>query len=144
MKTQKSNVANVQGTNAKNTNKNVSSSKKVEKDIKKDELKERSKDVVASSVAKKYLIDYANLSEKEQKKERSKRRRAIDSFITLHFNLSHAKDDKGLKELKANFKEFIKSNYVLSLSNVSAKDLYNAKDEKKIKDLQELINYVKG
>lgn len=116
---------------------------------KKADLKNANANEILNQIAKrKYAIDYQNLSAKEQKEQRSKKRNILLNYAKLIFQLNHNADLKGKekeskeKELKEGIKKFFKENYSIQISSsTNAKDLYNTNNEQKIQDVKNVIAF---
>lgn len=134
------NVSNV--SNTKETNKNVNVSNVEAKNV----LNASNVDAIAKQIIKnKYNLDYANLSAKQQKEFRNKKRTKLLSYAKSIFQLQHNKDaSKEDKEmLIASIKTFFKDNYTMQINaSTLANDLYNTKDVQKNKDVQSVLNFI--
>lgn len=128
----KKNSANVQGTNAAQ-NKSVS---------KKDSIAKANESIVISSLKQKHNIENRSaLSAKQLKELRGKNRRMLIKFANQNFLLKEEKEKLSNAKL---FLSYVKNHYQFSSLTFSAFDLYSAKEQKTVQDLQNLIDFCKA
>lgn len=104
---------------------------------------EATKKVVAKKVKERMYAKLAkSASPGDQKKFRSKARRAIQKLADAVIIASLAKGQKGLPDAIKNFNTHYQKEYVLN--DFAIKSIYTGKNETKIADLQKCLKIVKN
>jgi hypothetical protein len=111
---------------------------------KKESLTNANASTIANQIGKrKYLIDYT-ANAKEQKNARNQRRNKLQSFAKsiFQFNMNKETPKESKEDLKKNLLTFFKDNYSFPINaSTPASEIWNTKDESKLKDIRSCIDY---